>query len=46
MDMELKKKAEGERGTLGPGRITTTRRQRVDPKKVERGGMQKFLAKT
>ena len=46
MDMELKKKAEGERGTLGPGRITTSRRQRVDPKNIPKGGMQKFLRRT
>ncbi len=49
MDMELKKKAQGERGTLGPGRITTTRRQKIAPDKsaqIAKGGMQKFLRRT
>ena len=32
--MELQKKAEGERGELGTGRITQTRRRVADPKKV------------
>ena len=47
--MELQKKAEGERGTLGTGRITQTRRRVADPKKVaqiRKGGLQKFLRRT
>ena len=31
--MELQKRAEGERGTLGTGRITQTRRRVADPKR-------------
>ena len=33
MDMELKRKAEGQRGTLGTGRITSSPRQRISPKR-------------
>ena len=43
---ELQKKKEGERGTLGTGRITTTRRQKADPKKVAQGSMQQFLRRS
>ena len=46
INMELQKKKEGERGTLGTGRVTTTRRQKADPKKVAQGGMQQFLRRT
>ena len=49
INMELKKKAEGEGGTLGTGRITRTKRRVADPKKVaqiRKGGMQKFLRRT
>ena len=46
MDMELKRKAEGERGTLGTGRITQTRRRVADPKKVAQGGLQQFLRRS
>ena len=49
INMELQKKAEGERGTLGTGRITRTKRRVADPKKVaqiRKGGMQKFLRRT
>ena len=47
--MELQKRAEGERGTLGTGRITQTRRRVADPKRVadiRKGGLQKFLRRT
>ena len=47
--MELQKKAEGQRGELGTGRITQTRRRVADPKKVaqiRKGGMQQFLRRT
>ena len=49
INMELKKKAEGEGGTLGTGRIARTKRRIADPKKVaqiRKGGMQKFLRRT
>ena len=51
MDMELKRKAEGERGTLGTGRITSTPRQRISPKRAaelekQYGGMRSFLRRT
>ena len=46
INMELQKKKGGERGTLGTGRITTTRRQKADPKKVAQGGMQQFLRRS
>ena len=49
INMELQKKAEGERGTLGTGRITRTKRRIADPKKVaqiRKGSMQKFLRRT
>ena len=49
IDMELKKKSEGGRGTLGKGRITTTSRQKIEPKRADqiaKGGMQKFLRRT
>ena len=49
INMELQKKTEGERGTLGTGRIARTRRRVADPKKVaqiRKGGMQKFLRRT
>ena len=49
INMELQKKKEGERGTLGTGRITRTKRRIADPKKVaqiRKGGMQKFLRRT
>ena len=49
MDMELKKKAEGERGTLGRGRITSTSRQRIAPKRaaeLEKGRLKQFLRRT
>ena len=44
--MELQKKKEGERGTLGTGRVTTTLRQKADPKNVSKCGMQQFLRRT
>ena len=31
---ELKKKSEGQRGTLGKGRVTTSRRQKIEPKRA------------
>ena len=51
MDMELKRKAEGERGTLGTGRITSSPRQRISPKRAaelekQYGGMRSFLRRT
>ena len=51
MDMELKRKAEGQRGTLGPGRITSSPRQRITPKRAaelekQYGGMRSFLKRT
>ena len=51
MDMELKRKAEGERGTLGTGRITSSPRQRISPKRAaelekQYGGMRSFLKRT
>ena len=51
MDMELKRKAEGERGTLGTGRITSSPRQRITPKRAaelekQYGGMRSFLRRT
>ena len=49
IDMELKKKAEGERGTLGRGRITTSRRQKIEPKRaaeLEKGRLKQFLRRT
>ena len=49
INMELQKKAEGERGTLGTGRIARTRRRVADPKRVadiRKGGMQQFLRRT
>ena len=44
--MELQKKAEGQRGELGTGRITQTRRRTADPKKVAQGGLQQFLRRS
>ena len=44
--MELQKKAEGQRGELGTGRITQTRRRVADPKKVAQGGLQQFLRRS
>ena len=44
--MELQKKAEGQRGELGTGRITQTRKRLADPKKIAQGGMQQFLRRT
>ena len=49
INMELQKKTEGERGTLGTGRIARTRRRVADPKRVadiRKGGMQQFLRRT
>ena len=51
MDMELKRKAEGQRGTLGTGRITSSPRQRISPKRAaelekQYGGMRSFLRRT
>ena len=51
MDMELKKKAEGQRGTLGTGRVTSSPRQRISPKRAaelekQYGGMRSFLKRT
>ena len=51
MDMELKRKAEGQRGTLGTGRITSSPRQRITPKRAaelekQYGGMRSFLRRT
>ena len=49
MDMELKRKAEGERGTLGPGRVTTSRRQKIEPKRaaeLEKSRLKQFLRRT
>ena len=49
INMELQKKAEGERGTLGTGRISRTRRRVADPKRVadiRKGGLQQFLRRT
>ncbi len=49
INMELQKKAEGDRGTLGTGRIARTRRRVADPKRVadiRKGGLQQFLRRT
>ena len=51
MDMELKRKAEGQRGTLGTGRVTSSPRQRITPKRAaelekQYGGMRSFLRRT
>ena len=51
MDMELKRKAEGQRGTLGTGRITSSPRQRISPKRAaelekQYSGMRSFLRRT
>jgi tRNA uridine 5-carbamoylmethylation protein Kti12 len=51
MDMELKRKAEGQRGALGTGRITSTPRQKISPKRAaelekQYGGMRSFLRRT
>ena len=47
--MELAKKERGESGTIGTGRVTSTRKQTIDPEKldkIQKGGFVKFARKT
>ena len=47
--MELAKKKRGESDTLGTGRVTSVKKQTIDPKKLEKiqkGGFLKFAKRT